>query len=33
MDDGDALYWEIDNKVLREFAASIGVEIPDGGEA
>lgn len=30
-DDGDALYWEIDNKVLREFAASIGVEIPDGG--
>ena len=28
-DDGDALYWEIDNKVLREFAASIGVEIPE----
>lgn len=31
--DGDELYWEIDNRVLREFAASIGVEIPDrGGE-
>jgi len=29
-DDGDALYWEINNKVLREFAASIGVEIPEG---
>lgn len=28
-DDGDALYWEINNKVLREFAASIGVEIPE----
>lgn len=28
-EDGDALYWEIDNQVLREFAASIGVEIPE----
>lgn len=26
-DDGDAPYWEIDNRVLREFAASIGVGI------
>lgn len=27
--DGDELYWEIDNRVLREFAKSIGVEIPE----
>jgi hypothetical protein len=27
--DGDELYWEIDNQVLRDFAKSIGVEIPE----